>query len=140
MKTITLKNYEIINILNSLYGEDSLINSKDPDKKLPVKILWKINGNIKTLKGIQERIQEEESKINEDYFNDEKSEMSAEGGQIIKEEYRAEFINKKNELMSIENEVNLSMINLNEIENLDFVPSDFMSIEFMIEDNEAEDI
>lgn len=140
MKTVTLKNYEIINILNSLYREDSLINSKDSDKKLPVKILWKINGNVKKLKEIQERIQEEENEINEDYFNDEKSEMNAEGGQIIKEEYRAEFINKKNELMSIENEVNLSMIDLNEIENLDFIPSDFMSIEFMIEDNEAEDI
>ena len=99
MKRKTFHNYEIIDILNALFSSDSLVNSKDPDKKLSVRILWKINGNINTLKAIQMRISEEEQKINEEYFNDEKSQKNENGLQEVKPEFRTEFLNKKQELM-----------------------------------------
>ena len=135
MKRKTFHNYEIIDILNALFSSDSLVNSKDPDKKLSVRILWKINGNINTLKAIQMRISEEEQKINEEYFNDEKSQKNENGLQEVKPEFRTEFLNKKQELMNIENEVELSMIKLSELADVKFVPSDFMSIAFMIEED-----
>ena len=137
-KTLTLTNYEIVEILNKLYSPDGLIQSTDPDKKLPVPVLWKINGNIRKLKEIQDRISEEEQKINEAYFNDDKSETNEEGLQQVKPEFREAFINEKKELMNIENEVELSMIKLSDIEALSFVPSDFMLIEFMITDESEE--
>ena len=131
-----MSNYEIVDILNTLYSSESLINSRDPDKKLSVAILWKINGNIKTLKAIQERISEAEQKINDNYFTEEKSLEKDDGYREIKPEYQAEFLKKKQELMNIKNEVNLSMIKLSDISEIQLVPSDFMSIAFMIAEDE----
>lgn len=134
--TKTLRNYEIIDIANRLNNRDSIINSKDTDKKLPVRILWTINGNVKAIKSVLDRITEAEQKINEEYFNEEKS-NSTENGQLeIKAEYRQEFIDKKKQLMEIENEVEITMIKLDELESFNFVPSDFASIEFMVTDEE----
>lgn len=134
--TKTLRNYEIIDIANRLNNPDSIINSKDTDKKLPVRILWTINGNVKAIKSVLDRITEAEQKINEEYFNEEKS-NSTENGQLeIKAEYRQEFIDKKKQLMEIENEVEITMIKLDELESFNFVPSDFASIEFMVTDEE----
>ena len=134
--TKTLRNYEIIDIANRLNNPDSIINSKDTDKKLPVRLLWTINGNVKAIKSVLDRITEAEQKINEEYFNEEKS-NSTENGQLeIKAEYRQEFIDKKKQLMEIENEVEITMIKLDELESFNFVPSDFASIEFMVTDEE----
>ena len=136
-QTKTLKNFEIVDILNKLSEPDSLINSSSPDKKLPISILWKINGNVKVLKEILTRIQEEEQKINDEYFNnDDKSFVNDEGLKEIKFEYKDEFISKKNELFSIENEIEISMINLNDLIGVNFIPADFQSIEFMIAEDE----
>lgn len=134
MTTKTLKNFEIINILNALFGDNSLLTSKDT--KLPVAILWKINGNVKALQAIQERIAEEERKINDEYFNNEKA-TEVNGQLTIKQEYVNEFVGKKDELMNIENEVSLSMISIDSISDINLAPADFMAIEFMIEGENA---
>ena len=136
-QTKTLKNFEIVDILNKLSEPDSLINSTSPDKKLPISILWKINGNVKVLREILIRVQEEEQKINDEYFNnDDKSFVNDEGLKEINLEYKDEFISKKNELFSIENEIEISMINLNDLIGVNFIPADFQSIEFMIAEDE----
>lgn len=134
-ETKTLKNYEIVDILKELNDPDSIINSKNSDTKLPVKILWAISGNIKKLNDILELIHEQEQAINDSYFNDDKSEVNDEGLYVVKTEFRDEFIKEKNDLMLIENEVDLSMINLSDIQDFNFRPSDFMSINFMIFDD-----
>jgi len=138
-ETKTLKNYEIVDILKELNDPDSIINSKSSDTKLPVKILWTISGNIKKLNDILDLIQEQEQAINDSYFNEEKSEVNDEGLYVVKSEFRNDFIKEKNDLMVIENEVELSMINLSDIQDFNFRPSDFMSINFMIfDDSNAE--
>ena len=134
--TKILKNYEIVEITNRLNRPDSIINSNDTDKKLPVRILWTINGNLKALKDIMQRISDEEQKINSEYFNEEKADTREDGQLEIKAQYRQEFIEKKSELMNIENEVEINMINLSDLSDFNFVPSDFTAIEFMLTDEE----
>lgn len=134
-ETKTLKNYEIVDILKELNDPDSIINSKSSDTKLPVKILWAISGNIKKLNDILDLIQEQEQVINDSYFNEDKSDVNDEGLYVVKSEFRNDFIKEKNDLMLIENEVDLSMINLSDIQDFNFRPSDFMSINFMIFDD-----
>lgn len=130
--TKTFKNLEIVNIINKLNDSDSLINSKNPDKKLSVAVLWKINGNLKALNTIYDRISEEEQKINAEYFNSKKSDTNADGQLEIKPQFREQFFKDKNDLMNIENEVEISMISLDELSAFNFIPADFLSIEFMI--------
>lgn len=138
-ETKILKNYEIVDILKELNDPDSIINSKSSDTKLSVKILWTISGNIKKLNDILDLIQEQEQAINDSYFNEDKSEVNDEGLYVVKSEFRNDFIKEKNDLMVIENEVELSMINLSDIQDFNFRPSDFMSINFMIfDDSNAE--
>lgn len=135
-ETITLKNYEIVDIIKRLNADDSLINSTSQDKTLPIRILWKINGNVKALRDIFDRIHDEEEKIDREYFNEEKAEANDIGGYTIKVEYRAEFTNKKDELFNIENTVDVEKINISELESFNFVPGDFKSIEFMLTDED----
>ena len=134
-QTITLKNYEIINILKILNDQDSIINSKNSDTKLSVKILWALSGNMKKFNDILEMITSQEQKINDEYFNEEKSDIDENGNYVIKPEFRDEFLKEKNDLMTIENEVDILMINLSDIQDLSFRPSDFMAINFMILDD-----
>ena len=86
-ETIKLTNMEIVNILRSLNAPDGFFKSADPDKKLPVTLLFTIS-------------------------------------------------KKKNELFSIENDVEIDMINVNNIANLSLTPADFQAISFMITDEE----
>lgn len=130
-KSITLKNFEVIEILRKLNQPDSIINSTTV--KYPVSFLWKVNGNLKKLFEIEQRIVAEEQKINDAYSTEEKA-IQDESGWQVKEEYRQDFINEKNELFEIENEIDVDMVNVSEIEQLDFSPSDFRSLLFMIED------
>ena len=134
-KTIQLKNIEIFNIVRALSGEGGLLVSKNRD--LPVSVLWTINSNYKTLNGIFERIKEEEKKINDDYFIDEeKWFLNDDGIREVKDEFKEEFVNKKEELFEIPNDVDISMLRLADIEGFSLSPVEFNSIEFMITDEE----
>ena len=137
-RTIEMTNMEIVNVIQTLNSPDSLINSNDPEKKLPVSLLWTINGNIKSLKVIFDRIHEEELKINQAYFNDKKSEINEDGVQEIKMEFREEFLKEKNDLFAIKNDVDVTIIPLDSIKDFKLTPSDFNSISFMIDDESVE--
>ena len=135
-ETIKLTNMEIVNILRSLNTPDGFFKSSDPDKKLPVTLLFTISKNVKALEALNQVVVEQEEAINTDYFNDEKSNTNENGQMEIKAEFRDEFIQKKNELFSIENDVEIDMINVNNIANLSLTPADFQAISFMITDEE----
>lgn len=126
-KQITLTNLQIVEILR---GINSITES---DTKYPVSFLWKVNGNVKKLSEIQQRIAEEEQKIDSEYSTEEKATQNENGWQI-KEEFRAEFVSKKQELFSIENEIDLDVIAVSEIEQLEFTPSEFEALSVMIEE------
>jgi len=133
-----LKNYEIEQIVNSFRSPDSLLNTTDSSKKLPIKILWKIDGNFRKLEEIEKRIEEKRITIQNDFATDEKSEeYTQEDGNVIrkvKDAYLNDFRNQLEELAQIDNEVDIAMISLEDIENFDMVPADFTSIRFMIEE------
>lgn len=131
-KQITLQNYEIVDLMKLLDSPEGILNSTDSSKKLPIAILWKINKNVKAIKRIYETIQDMEQSINNEYFNSDKSEPNDEGLMQVKLEYRDEFLSKKNDLMSITNDISLDMIDLASLEGFNFVPADFKSIEMMI--------
>lgn len=134
-KTIQLKNYEIVNIVRALSGEGGLLASKE--RVLPVSILWVINSNYKALNIIFERIREEEQKINNEFFGDsEKNFVNDEGIQEVKDEYKEEFTNRKNELFNISNDVDVSMLRLSDVELFSLSPVEFSSIDFMITEDE----
>lgn len=122
----TLNNLQIIEILR---GVNSITES---DTKYPVAFLWKLNGNIKKLSEIQSRIAEEEQKIDSEYSTEEKATQNENGWQI-KEEFRAEFVGKKQELFAIENEIDLDLIPISMIEQLEFTPSEFEALSIMID-------
>ena len=122
----TLTNLQIIEILR---GVNSITES---DTKYPVAFLWKLNGNIKKLSEIQSRIAEEEQKIDSEYSTEEKATQNENGWQI-KEEFRAEFVSKKQELFAIENEIDLDLIPISMIEQLEFTPSEFEALSVMID-------
>ena len=128
--TKTLTNYQIVEILRKLNSPESFLHSQT---KYPVSFLWKVNGNIKKLSAINDRIAEEEQRINGEYSTEERA-ITDESGVRIKEEYREGFIKEKNELFSISNEIDLDMIPIAMIEQLEFTPSEFDSISVMVEE------
>lgn len=129
-KQLTLTNLQIIEILR---GINSITES---DTKYPVSFLWKVNGNIKKLSEIQSRIAEEEQKIDSEFSTEEKA-IQNENGWQIKEEYRADFVSKKQELFAIENEIDLDVIAVSEIADLEFTMPQYNTIAFMLDDSDT---
>ena len=132
-----LKNVEIERILMDLDRPDSIKNTTDSDKKLPIRILWKIETNYKALKEIGDRIAEKRDAINKDYSSDEKSmdDTDPEGVPVrrVKPEFLEDWRSELNDLLGVENAVTIDPILLEDIESLDMVPGDFSSISFMVE-------
>ena len=138
----TLSNYEIEYIFNKLNVPDNFLRTTDDNKKLPIKILWKIYNNLEALEKIFAKIDKEKMNINDSYSTDEKSsfvvnEETGETLRQVKQEYLEQYKKDVNELMGIENELIIDTIPLSWIENINMLPSDFESIRFMIEDDNA---
>ena len=134
----TLKNIEIETIVNSLDSSTSIRNSSDPAKKLPIKLLWKIEKNYKTLRSLVDQLHAMRDTIVSKYSTDEKSvEETLESGETIrkvKPEFLDEWRTELEELAQVENDVEIDTISITEIENLDMVPGDFATIKFMVEE------
>ena len=128
--TKTLTNYQVVEILRKLNSPESFLHSST---KYPVSFLWKVNGNIKKLSAINDRIAEEEQRINAEYSTEERA-ITDENGVRIKEEYREAFIAEKNELFNISNDIEIDTLAFADIENLEFSPAEFDSIGFMLEE------
>lgn len=143
MKNIKLRNFEVEGIVNTLEKRDSLLYTNDPEKKLPVSVLWIMDENMDRLREIVSRIQKKREEIQSEYADDDHSfNETQEDGSIIrkvKNEYVKEFMGKMNELMSIENEINIKPIMISFLENRSLVPSDYRSIRFMLDKEKTEE-
>lgn len=142
MKTIKLRNFEVEGILNVLEQKDSILYTNDPSKKLPITILWDMDENVEKLRSISTRIKKKREEIEREYADDEHSfNETAEDGTVVRkvsDKYLVEFGKKISELMTIENEIDIKTIDVEVLENYDFIPSDYRSIRFMLEKKEDE--
>lgn len=135
-KDIKLKNYEIVNIVNALSETDSLLNSKEPSKRLGSFLLWDIDNNFSSLLTLAKKINEFRVNIDKIYSDNEHSytDTDENGNSIhrVKDEFIDEYKNEVETFMNKENEVSINMISINDLNGYDLIPSDFQSIKFMI--------
>lgn len=137
MKNIKLTNAEANKIAVLLAATDSIINSSD--KKLPLQLLWTISNNFDKLKVIAEKYGAEDKKIREKYMSEEYSIPIKDDNGVVTDyqllpECRKQFADEVNELATLENELSISTIPFEKIENYEFSGQDLNSIKFMIED------
>ena len=127
---LTLSNERIVNTINTL-GELS-------NAKLPVKVAYAITKNINKINVELEAYNKEKAKLINKYGEkDEKGKLNVNENGIIplKEEHIEDYKDIK-ELLSIENEIDIHMIQLDDLLNSDYniSPSELMTIDFMIND------
>lgn len=139
MKKITLKNYEIQNIITLLSAQDSIINNRS-ENKMPILLLWNIDKNFEKLSKINKDIADMRKNIEQGYMDDKYSydNLDEDGnliGRQIKQEYIPEFIQKINELMSLDNEVDIATIPLSKLDDFSVDGVTLQSIKFMIDDD-----
>lgn len=142
MKTIKLTNYEIASIIEVLdQNPDSIINTKDADKKLPISVLWDIDENMDKLRKIHQKIIQKRTEIEQGYQTDEYSEEVEENGKTIRKvrpQYEQEFLGKIHELFNIVNEIDIVTIMINRLDGYDIIPRDFRQIRFMLDSEKEE--
>lgn len=137
MKQVKLNNSEIQAIVRNLSDQNSLLNSNDQTKKVAFSILWRLDGNFRKLSDISSRVDDEINKINSKYLDDKYS-YDDEGGRRVKPEYLNDYNSSISEVLSTENEIEISTVTFSELDKYDLVPSDFQSIRFMIEEDDLE--
>ena len=128
---LTLSNERIVNTINVL-GE--LNNAK-----LPVKVAYAITKNINKINTELKAYNEEKAKLIDKYAEkDEEGKLKVDENGIIplKEEHIEDYNRDIKELLSIENEIDIHMINLDDLlnSNYNISPADLSAIDFMIND------
>ncbi len=127
-----ITNREIVKIFNGIRTIE--------EKKLPVKLGFAINKNVKAMRGIAEAYDAERTKILNKYGQkDEDGQLEISGDEYVltdKKAYAAEM----NELLGIESELQVHTVTLDEIEKCDtekfdaLTPGELEILEFMIEE------
>ena len=128
---LNLSNERIVNTINVL-GE--LNNAK-----LPVKVAYAITKNINKINTELKAYNEEKVKLIDKYAEkDEKGELKTNeiGNVILKEEHIEDWNRDIAELLSIENEMDIHMIQLDDLlnSNYNISPAELTAIDFMIND------
>lgn len=128
---LNLSNERIVNTINVL-GE--LNNAK-----LPVKVAYAITKNINKINSELKAYNEEKAKLIDKYGEkDKEGKLKADkyGNVTLKEEYIQDWNRDIAELLSIENEIDIHMINLDDLlnSNYDISPAELSTIDFMIND------
>ena len=128
---LNLSNERIVNTINVL-GE--LNNAK-----LPVKVAYAITKNINKINTELKAYNEEKAKLIDKYAEkDEEGKLKVDENGIIplKEEHIEDYNRDIKELLSIENEIDIDMINLDDLlnSNYNISPADLSVIDFMIND------
>ena len=128
---LNLSNERIVNTINVL-GE--LNNAK-----LPVKVAYAITKNINKINSELKAYNEEKTKLIDKYGKkDEEGKLKADeyGNVTLKEEYIQDWNRDIAELLSIENEIDIHMINLDDLlnSNYNISPAELAAIDFMIND------
>ena len=128
---LTLSNERIVNTINTLGG---LSNAK-----LPVKVAYAITKNINKINSELKAYNEEKAKLIDKYAEKDKEgklKTDEYGNVTLKEEYIQEWNRDMAELLSIENEIDIHMIHLDDLLNSNYTisPAELTAIDFMIND------
>lgn len=128
---LNLSNERIVNTINVL-GE--LNNAK-----LPVKVAYAITKNINKINTELKAYNEEKAKLIDKYAEkDKEGKLKADeyGNVTLKEDYIQDWNRDIAELLSIENEIDIHMINLDDLlnSNYNISPAELSVIDFMIND------
>lgn len=128
---INLSNERIVNTINVL--------AELNNAKLPVKVAYAITKNINKINTELKAYNEEKAKLIDKYSEkDEEGKLKTDeiGNVTLKEEHIEDWNRDIKELLSIENEIDIHMINLDDLlnSNYNISPAELAAIEFMVEE------
>lgn len=128
---LKLSNEKIINTINVL--------GKLNNAQLPIKVAYAISKNINKIESELKVYNTEKEKLIDRYAKkDEEGKLKADeyGNVNIKEEHIEEWNKDVKELLSIENEIDIHIIQLDNLLNSDYniSPAELTAIDFMIEE------
>lgn len=128
---LTLSNERIVNTINVL---GDLNNAK-----LPVKVTYAITKNINKINSELKAYNKEKTKLIDKYGEKDKEgklKVDKKGNIPLKKEHIEDYNRDIAELLSIENEIDIHMINLDDLlnSNCNISPAGLVAIDFMIND------
>lgn len=128
---LNLSNERIVNTINAL--------GKLNNTQLPIKVAYAISKNVNKIESELKIYNTERVKLIEKYgVKDEEGKLKADeyGNINIREDYKEEWNKDIKELLSIENEIDIHMIQLDDLlnSNYNISPAELTAIDFMIND------
>lgn len=128
---LNLSNERIVNTINVL--------AELNNAKLPIKLAYAITKNINKINSELKAYNEEKAKLIDKYSEkDEEGKLKSDeiGNVTLKEEHIEDWNRDIKELLSIENEIDIHMIQLDDLlnSNYNISPAELTAIDFMIND------
>ena len=128
---LNLSNERIVNTINAL--------GKLNNTQLPIKVAYAISKNVNKIESELKVYNTEKAKLIDKYCEkDEEGKLKIDenGNAALKEEYIEDYNKDIKELLSIENEIDIHMIKLDDLlnSNYDISPAELSAIDFMIEE------
>ena len=128
---LNLSNERIVNTINTL--------GKLNNTQLPIKVAYAISKNVNKIESELKVYNTEKAKLIDKYAEkDEEGKLKADeyGNVTLKEEYIQDWNRDIAELLSIENEIDIHMIQLDDLLNSDYSisPAELAAIDFIIND------
>ncbi|WP_195952607.1 hypothetical protein [Clostridium saudiense] len=128
---LNLSNERIVNTINAL--------SKLNNAQLPIKVAYAISKNVNKIESELKVYNTEKAKLVNKYGEKDKEgklKVGENGNVSLKEEHIEDYNRDIKELLSIENEMDIHMIKLDDLLNSDYniSPSELSAIDFMIEE------
>ena len=128
---LNLSNERIVNTINAL--------AKLNNAQLPIKVAYAISKNINKIESELKVYNAERAKLVNKYGEKDKEgklKVGENGNVPLKEEYIEDYNRDIKELLSIENEIDIHMIKLDDLLNSDYnvSPAELAAIDFMIKE------
>ena len=128
---LNLSNERVVNTINAL--------SKLNNAQLPIKVAYAISENVNKIESELKVYNTEKAKLVNKYGEKDKEgklKVGENGNVPLKEEHIEDYNRDIKELLSIENEMDIHMIKLDDLLNSDYniSPSELSAIDFMIEE------
>lgn len=128
---LNLSNERVVNTINAL--------SKLNNAQLPIKVAYAISKNVNKIESELKVYNTEKAKLVNKYGEKDKEgklKVGENGNVPLKEEHIEDYNRDIKELLSIENEMDIHMIKLDDLLNSDYniSPSELSAIDFMIEE------
>lgn len=127
---IKLKNYEIINAYKTI-GELM-------EEKLPTKVQWNITKNLKKITvAFHNYLEFEQELIRKYALKDDHNKIKLDDNNqpMFPPKNQNEYITERNELLNCEDVLDITMINLSELQNVNLKGTTLLALEFMIKDD-----